>query len=152
MFRSIPVVHEAVRQPLCGQAASYARDTVTLGWEERVRARGRRRSDAGVEFATALTRGTVLRHGDYLLIDSLRLAVAVVALLAVIFVGMARMILDVAWGDPRPDDAAPVPESPLLLVGPATLGAIALLLGIYLPAPLQAALEQAARALSSVVP
>jgi urease accessory protein len=39
-------------------------DTVTLGWEERARTRARRRSDGGVEFATALPRATVLRQDD----------------------------------------------------------------------------------------
>ena len=80
------------------------------------------------------------------------MAVAIVALLAVIFVGMARMILDLAWGDPGPDARPPGPESGLLLVGPASLGVVAVLLGVYLPEPLRAALGQAARALGGVAP
>ena len=42
----------------------YARDTITLGWEDRTHVHGRRRTDGGVEFGTALPRGTVLRAGD----------------------------------------------------------------------------------------
>lgn len=78
MFRSVPVVHEVLREPLGGAPSSYQRDTVTLGWEDRLRARGRRRTDGGVEFATALPRGTVLRDGDCLAIEQLHLAVAVI--------------------------------------------------------------------------
>lgn len=79
MFRSVPVVHEVLRGPRSGALpASFRRDTVTLGWEDRLKTRGRRRTDAGVEFATALPRGTVLRSGDCLPIEPLQLAVAVV--------------------------------------------------------------------------
>jgi hydrogenase-4 component F len=80
------------------------------------------------------------------------MAVAMVALLAVIFVGMARMILDLAWGDPGPSTEPPLQESGLLLAGPAALGALAVLLGVYLPGPLQAALRQAASALGGAAP
>ena len=58
--------------------AGFARDTVTLGWEERLRARARRRSDSGFEFATALPRGTVLRQDDCLVFDPQRTIVRVV--------------------------------------------------------------------------
>jgi|SRR5262245_41455151 len=56
----------------------YARDTVTLGWEERTHVHGRRCTDAGVEFGTALPRGTVLRAGDCFVIEDARLVIAVV--------------------------------------------------------------------------
>jgi urease accessory protein len=59
-------------------ARSYARDTVTLGWEERTRAHARRRSDGGVEFGTSLPRGTVLRGGDAFVLDESRVVVTVV--------------------------------------------------------------------------
>src|SRR5262245_32544652 len=65
IFQSMPVagaVHRVDELPL--PAAKYRQDTVTLGWEDRVKTRARRRSDAGFEFATALARGTVLRDGD----------------------------------------------------------------------------------------
>jgi urease accessory protein len=57
--------------------AEYRRDSVTLGWEERLKARARRRTDAGVEFGTALPRGTVLREGDCLVLDDPPLLVVV---------------------------------------------------------------------------
>ena len=59
-------------------ARQYARDTVTLGWEDRTHVHGRRRSDHGVEFGTSLPRGTVLRAGDLLVLDAERLIVAIV--------------------------------------------------------------------------
>jgi urease accessory protein len=55
-----------------------ARDTITLGWEERVQAHGRRRSDGGLEFGLALPRGSVLRGGDCLVVDEARTIVVVV--------------------------------------------------------------------------
>lgn len=59
-------------------ACDYARDTVTLGWEARTQAHGRRLTDGGVEFGTSLTRGTVLRSGDRFVLEPERLVVAVV--------------------------------------------------------------------------
>jgi len=56
----------------------FARDTVTLGWEDRTHVHGRRRTDGGVEFGTSLPRGTVLRAGDCLVLDADRLVVSVV--------------------------------------------------------------------------
>ena len=49
-----------------------ARDTITLGWEERLKARGRRRRTAASSSATALPRGTVLRGGDCFVLDEPR--------------------------------------------------------------------------------
>ena len=78
-FRSLPVAREVYRSDdLPPQARAYAHDTLTLGWEERLRARARRRSDGGLEFGTALDRGTVLRAGDCLVIDQLTTVVRVV--------------------------------------------------------------------------
>lgn len=59
-------------------AKGYARDTITLGWQDRVQAHGRRRSDGGVEFGTSLARGTVLRGGDCFVLDAARAVVMVV--------------------------------------------------------------------------
>jgi urease accessory protein len=59
-------------------ARAYARDTLTLGWEDRSHVHGRRRTDGGVEFATSLPRGTVLRQGDCLTLPTERLVVSVV--------------------------------------------------------------------------
>ena len=55
----------------------YRSDTITLGWEERARVHGRRVSDGGVEFATSLPRGTVLRDGDLFVLDAERVVITV---------------------------------------------------------------------------
>jgi urease accessory protein UreE len=59
-------------------ARTYARDAVTLGWEERTHGHGRRQTDGGVAFGTSLPRGTVLRAGDLLLLDAERVVVSIV--------------------------------------------------------------------------
>lgn len=59
-------------------AKGYVRDTITLGWEDRLRAHGRSRSDGGVEFGTSLARGTVLLGGDCFVLDAERAVVTVV--------------------------------------------------------------------------
>jgi len=56
----------------------YARDTITLGWEDRLHVHGRRRSDGGVAFGLSLPRGTMLRGGDCLVVDQARTVVVVV--------------------------------------------------------------------------
>jgi urease accessory protein UreE len=71
-------------------ARSYARDTLTLGWEDRTQARGRRHTDGGVEFATSLPRGTVLRAGDCFVLDNLRLVVTVMEQREPVFVIQPR--------------------------------------------------------------
>lgn len=79
VFRSLPTVQAVVRlaEAIGASGGGYARDSITLGWEERLRTRARRRSDGGIEFGTALPRGTVLRAGDALVVDALRLVVVV---------------------------------------------------------------------------
>jgi urease accessory protein len=57
---------------------TYARHTITLGWEDRVQTHGRRRSDGGIEFGLSLPRGTVLRGGDCFVIDADRTVIIVV--------------------------------------------------------------------------
>lgn len=79
------------------------------------------------------------------------IAVGMLFLLAVIFVGMAALILEMALGEP-PDQRAPMRESRWLLVGPVALAAAVLMLGVYLPAPLRAVLDQAAAALGGSSP
>jgi hydrogenase-4 component F len=79
------------------------------------------------------------------------IAAAMLFLLAVIFVGMAAMILEMALGEP-PAGAEPVRENRWLLVGPVALAGAVLLLGVYIPAPLRAALAQAAAALGGAAP
>ena len=79
VFKALPVVEEVHRaEALPEGSGAYARDTITLGWEERLRSRGRRRSDGGLEFGTSLPRGTTLRAADCLLVHALRAVVVVV--------------------------------------------------------------------------
>jgi hydrogenase-4 component F len=80
-------------------------------------------------------------------------AAVVVALLAIIFVGIAAMILELVYA---PEDAASSPvrsgERPKLVAAPAVLGALGLLLGIYLPPRLVDALSSAALTLGGHAP
>ena len=59
-------------------ARGYARDTITLGWEDRLNVRARRRSDGGLAFGLSVSRGTVLRGGDCLVVDDAKTVVVVV--------------------------------------------------------------------------
>lgn len=70
------------------------------------------------------------------------------ALLSVIFVGMAATMTRMAQG-PAPIGATAIPhkEPPLAILPPIGLGMAALLLGIYIPPALDAALRHAAEAL-----
>lgn len=87
MFTRLPVADQVYREPdLPAACRQYARDTVTLGWEERLKIRGRRRSDGGVEFGTSLPRGTVLRSRDCLVLDDPRLVISVVERAEPVFV------------------------------------------------------------------
>ena len=86
-LRSLPIARMIYRaEALPGAARAYAADTITLGWEERLRARARRRSDGGVEFATAVARGTVLRAGDCFVLDPVSTVVTVVERPEAVFV------------------------------------------------------------------
>ena len=79
MFRTLPVADAVYREEtLPDPARAYARDRITLSWEERLRTRGRRQSEGGVQFGTALPRGTVLREGDCLVVDPAHAVVVVV--------------------------------------------------------------------------
>ena len=81
LFKTVPIADAVIRaEQLPPECSSWARQVVVLGWEERLKARGRRRSSEGLEFATALPRGTVLRDGDVLILESPRLVVEVRAL------------------------------------------------------------------------
>jgi hydrogenase-4 component F len=80
------------------------------------------------------------------------LAVAMVILLAIVFVGMASLILKVLY-EPDPESPPPLPRESLLLVGgPMFLAAVVLVLGLYLPGSLQALLAAAAHALGGTAP
>jgi urease accessory protein len=79
VFKSLLVAHDVYRvDTLPDGASGYERDTISLGWEDRLRARGRRRSDGGIEFGTALPRGTVLTAGDCFVLDEEARVIAVV--------------------------------------------------------------------------
>jgi urease accessory protein len=79
VFRSLPVADATCRRDaIPTHASAFVRDTIALGWEDRLKTRGRRHSDNGLEFGTSLPRGTVLRAGDCLVIDSERTIVEVV--------------------------------------------------------------------------
>lgn len=79
-------------------------------------------------------------------------AAAYLALLILIFVGMATIVLNMAQGEPAPsaDPARPLHrprESLSMIVPPLLLGLMALTLGLYIPSPVSELLQAAARAL-----
>src|SRR5438552_1557634 len=74
----VVVEHVYTDADLPEAARSFARDTITLGWEDRNETRGRRRTDAGIGFAISLPRGTVLHAGDCLVLDAVQVVAAVV--------------------------------------------------------------------------
>jgi len=76
---------------------------------------------------------------------------AMLLLLAIIFIGVATLVLDIAFGEPAPDGAR-VRESPWLLIGPIALAAAVLLLGVHIPGPLRDALTRAALSLGGSAP
>ena len=77
-FRTPPIADAIFRiEGLPAALAAAPRDAIAMGWEERATPRARRRTDNGVEFGTALPRGTVLREGDCLAIDNPPLVIVV---------------------------------------------------------------------------
>jgi urease accessory protein len=93
----LTVVERAYRTGDVPEAARpFARDTVTLGWEDRTHVHGRRRTDGGVEFGTSLPRGTVLRAGDCFVLDAERLIVSIVERPESVFVIEPRSAQE--WG------------------------------------------------------
>lgn len=73
------------------------------------------------------------------------------ALLALIFIGIAATILQLLYGPGRPG-ARRARESGWLITGPAVLALAALALGVIIPGPLQDLLARAATALGGAVP
>jgi urease accessory protein len=97
VFKTIPVADAIYRaETLPAVARTFARDTIVLGWEDRQKTRGRRVSDGGVEFGMSLPRGTVLRAGDCLLVESVQLVVEVVERSEPAFVIEPRTLIE--WG------------------------------------------------------
>jgi len=68
----------------------YRRDTLTLPWEDRRRGHGRRRSDAGLEFAISLPSGTVLKRGHYLVLENERTVVAIEEAMELVYIVRPR--------------------------------------------------------------
>lgn len=97
----------------------------------------------------AIFRGMVDAH-------QLWLAAAVAVALAIAFVGTAAMLLEIVYagegtttGEPG---GGPSRESAWLVAGPAVLTVLVLMLGLYIPPPLRAVLDQAAAALGGTAP
>jgi urease accessory protein UreE len=97
VFTSLPIVRDIHRaDALPERARAYGRDLITLGWEERLKARGRRRSDGGLEFGTTLPRGTTLCAGDSFVFDEQAIVVTVAERLERVFV--VEPPTPVEWG------------------------------------------------------
>jgi len=79
------------------------------------------------------------------------IAAVLVGLLAIIFVGIAQMILEMVYA-PSVQDVERSEERGRLVVAPAALAIVVLLLGIYLPRPLTDALSSAAIVLGGRAP
>ena len=79
------------------------------------------------------------------------IAATMLLLLAIIFIGMAVLILGMALGEPEPH-APRARESWWLVAGPTGLAAAVLMLGVYIPGPLQHMLASAAVALGGRAP
>ncbi len=97
-------------------------------------------------FGPFLSELTILRGA----LDQGRSAVAVayLAMLAMIFVGMASAVLRMAQGVPGSATRAAATREPAwAIVPPVVLGLVVLMLGLYIPAPVRRALLDAARAL-----
>jgi hydrogenase-4 component F len=78
---------------------------------------------------------------------------AALVLLAVIFVGIARMILEMVLGErTAPNTPAEGREGAWMVAGPLALAALVLMLGSYLPAPLRVELARAAVTLGGGAP
>jgi len=71
-------------------------------------------------------------------------AVLYLALLAIVFIGMASVFLRMAQGEPWAEHVLPVREAALAVAPPLVLAAAVLLLGVYLPSTLHDTLQQAA--------
>lgn len=83
------------------------------------------------------------------------IAVIMVALLVIIFVGIAGMMLEIAYGRAPAESENGTrrsKESLWLLAGPAALALVVLTLGLYIPTPLRTALARAAVTLGGSAP
>jgi hydrogenase-4 component F len=78
-------------------------------------------------------------------------AVIMLLLLAIIFVGMASIILEMAFGDTQ-QTTPRSHESPWLVLGPTALAGAVLLLGVHIPRALHDVLVRAAASLGGMSP
>ena len=82
-------------------------------------------------------------------------ALSIVVLLAIIFIGIAIMVVNIVYGEPITVDshrAARGSHRRATIIGPAILTALVLMLGLYIPAPLRTALASAAKSLGDQIP
>jgi hydrogenase-4 component F len=79
------------------------------------------------------------------------IAAAMLVLLAIIFIGIAGLVLDIALGAPAPGTPR-LRESPWLIAGPVVLATAVLMLGLHIPAPVRSALASAAAMLGGSAP
>jgi hydrogenase-4 component F len=94
----------------------------------------------------AIVSGAIREHHVWI-------AVALLTLLAIIFVGIGGMLLGVVFGE-RAGDVGDESqgESAWLVAGPLALATIVLLLGVYIPGPLRRSLVDAAHLLGGSAP
>ena len=72
------VVEKTIKASNIGsQYRDYRPDTLTLKWEDRRQRHGRRRSDAGLEFAISLPAGTILKGDDCMILEPERTIVRI---------------------------------------------------------------------------
>jgi hydrogenase-4 component F len=100
-------------------------------------------------FGLFLSEFTILRAA--VVEGHLWVAITMLVLLAIIFVGMATFVLEIALGLPE-RSAARKRESLWLIAGPIGLAAAVLMLGVYIPPALSEMLERAAIALGGNTP
>jgi urease accessory protein len=75
----LTIIEQTYREDtLPGTTRGYARDTLTLGWEDRRHVHGRRQSDGGIAIGLSLPRGTMLRGGDCVVVAEARTVIVVV--------------------------------------------------------------------------
>lgn len=82
-------------------------------------------------------------------------AAAMLVLLSIIFVGIGGMFLKIIFGtgaSATADDGKRTGDGALRLVGPLALTALVVMLGVYIPAPLQRSLARAAQLLGGISP
>ena len=84
-------------EELKGERARYRRTTITLGFEERQKVHGRRRSDDGLEFAISLDAGLTLTAGDCFILEHDRVVVVVKEAAEAVFVLEPRSKQDWAY-------------------------------------------------------